>query len=112
MSIEKELEVYMDKTDWIYEVGAAADGNRVYPSVVSLKKYNSCHEQCGIVKVKVSYVETVEPGQTLKEELIDLRADDYPEKQVIHLEKRRKELQNWLKHTEKCLAEFKDKLSK
>lgn len=53
---------YMDKTDWECELGAASGGNVVYPSVEDLKRHAGCHESCGIVKVKVSFLSVeIEP---------------------------------------------------
>ena len=44
---------YMCKTDFDFELGMAADGNRVFPSVTALRESRSCVDQCGIVEVKV-----------------------------------------------------------
>jgi len=57
----REVEVYLDGTDWRYEIGHAADGNRVYPSVDCLKEENKCWDECGIVKCKLVFMETVIP---------------------------------------------------
>lgn len=50
---------YMCAIDWSCELGMAADGNRVYPSIEALKKHHTCWEECGIVKVRVQFLETV-----------------------------------------------------
>ena len=49
---------YMCKTDFEYELGCAAGGNRIFPSITDLKKHKSCWETCGIVKVSVRYIAT------------------------------------------------------
>jgi hypothetical protein len=50
---------YMCATDWRYEIGSAADGNRVYPSVDALKRELNCWEECGIVEVEVKIKATI-----------------------------------------------------
>ena len=61
--MDNELELsrvgYMCKTDFTWELGAALDGNTVYPSVEDLKKNRKCWEECGIVKVKILLEEVV-----------------------------------------------------
>lgn len=44
---------YMCMIDWEREIGAAADGNRVFPSVEALKAAHTCADECGIVEVEV-----------------------------------------------------------
>jgi hypothetical protein len=51
---------YMCLTDWDYEIGAAADGDIVYPSIRSLKEDRSCVNSCGIVEVKVMAVKVIQ----------------------------------------------------
>lgn len=53
----KKVTVYVDGIDWMYEVGHAADGNKVYPDINCLKKYNRCWEGCGIVKCELIFKE-------------------------------------------------------
>lgn len=53
---------YMCRTDFECELGAAAGGNCVFPSVEDLKESRQCHKACGIVEVLVSFREIVEPG--------------------------------------------------
>jgi hypothetical protein len=55
------VDCYMDLVDWECELGMASGGNRVYPSLEDLKEHNRCHEGCGIVKVRVSFLEIVQP---------------------------------------------------
>lgn len=47
---------YMDKTDFECELGAASGGNVIYPSVEDLKRHVSCHQSCGVVSVRVSFI--------------------------------------------------------
>lgn len=44
---------YMDKVDFDYELGGAAGGNKVYPSITNLQGCQPCTESCGIVEVEV-----------------------------------------------------------
>ena len=55
----REVEVFIDGTDWRYEVGHASDGNHVYPSVKDLQMHSKCWDECGIVRCKLVFVETV-----------------------------------------------------
>lgn len=52
--------LYMCKTDYEFELGYAAGGNTLYPSIEDLKKCKPCVESCGIVAVRVEYVETIQ----------------------------------------------------
>jgi hypothetical protein len=51
---------FMCATDWQYEIGNAADGNKVFPSVRALKEHMTCWEECGIVEVEVTVIATIE----------------------------------------------------
>ena len=53
---------YMCKIDFDFELGAAADGNKVYPSVNALSKGHDCADDCGIVEVEVKLVRVVSEG--------------------------------------------------
>jgi hypothetical protein len=44
---------YMDKVDWDYEIGGAAGGNKIFPSIDDLKHCKPCVDSCGIVEVEV-----------------------------------------------------------
>lgn len=57
--IEEVTIGYMDKVDFDEELGQAIDGNKVYPSVEMLERFQPCTRQCGIVKVEVRLVEVV-----------------------------------------------------
>lgn len=50
----------MCKTDWDHEIGSADDGNKIYPSVAALKRQRGCTDECGIVKVRVEFIEVVQ----------------------------------------------------
>lgn len=53
---------YMDLVDFECELGCAMGGNKVYPSITDLKESKKCVEGCGIVKVKVEFIEIVDEG--------------------------------------------------
>jgi len=53
----KTVTIYMDKTDWDYEVGCASDGNTIYPDLESLKEFNRCWDGCGVVKCEITFKE-------------------------------------------------------
>lgn len=54
-----EMTYFMCKTDYDHELGYAAGGVSLHPSVEDLKRCRPCVEQCGIVEVRVEYVATV-----------------------------------------------------
>jgi len=49
--VQKSIIGYMCYIDYVYELGNASDGNKVYPSEEALKKEHECWEECGIVEV-------------------------------------------------------------
>lgn len=51
----KTLKLYMCMIDWQHELGEAADGTLMYPSLKALQKYHDCWEECGVVEVTVSF---------------------------------------------------------
>lgn len=53
--MSKKVTVYIDGTDWRYEVGHASDGNKIYPSVADLQKYSPCWDGCGVVECEISF---------------------------------------------------------
>lgn len=53
---------YMCAVDWECEIGGASGGNQVYPSIKDLKAHRKCIEGCGIVKVRVQFLEHVQVG--------------------------------------------------
>lgn len=44
---------YMCLVDFECELGAAADGNHIYPSIESCREHRKCTDRCGIVEVEV-----------------------------------------------------------
>jgi len=42
---------WMCAVDFVYELGEAADGNKIYPSEEDLRKYHDCVDHCGIEEV-------------------------------------------------------------
>ena len=58
----KTVEVYMCKVDWDYEIGNAAGGNKVFATAEDIKHNLNCVHECGIVKVKVTFVEVIQPA--------------------------------------------------
>lgn len=53
---------FMCKIDWDYELGAASDGNKVFPSADALRRAHSSVDACGIVEVAVTLVRVVSEG--------------------------------------------------
>lgn len=59
---EKSVIGFMCKVDFDHELGAAADGVPVYPSLGSLKHQRPCVAECGVVRVRVVLDAIVEDG--------------------------------------------------
>jgi len=54
----KSIEAFMDATDFFYEEGRPIDGNRFFANVEDLKAMKEkCWDDCGIVKVKIEFIE-------------------------------------------------------
>jgi hypothetical protein len=53
---------YMCQTDFEHELGYAAGGSRVHPSVEDIKHTRRCVGGCGIVEVEVRFRRVVEAG--------------------------------------------------
>lgn len=66
-SENREVVVYIDGTDWNYELGEACGGTTLYPSIENAKKNLPCWKSCGIVKVKVILEKWVEKPTTTKQ---------------------------------------------
>jgi hypothetical protein len=62
-SARTKVRGFMCAIDWQHEIGNAADGNKVYPSVAALKKEHTMWEECGIVEVEVSVISTIAEPQ-------------------------------------------------
>ena len=60
MSKKKEAYAYVCKTDWIYHVPDDYHGINIYFSEKAIRELMPCVEECGIVKIKLSYEEVVE----------------------------------------------------
>lgn len=54
---------YMCLIAWEWELGAASDGNRIYPNEKSLRHHHPCADDCGIVEVEVRCRRLVSPGK-------------------------------------------------
>ena len=52
---------YMCMIDWQHEIGAASDGNKVYPSIEDLRRDHTMFEQCGVVEVRISFSKIMIP---------------------------------------------------
>lgn len=64
---------YMCSVDFECELGMASGGHRVFGSIDDLLNHKKCVYQCGIVKVRVQYLETItEPDYNIETE------DDVP----------------------------------
>jgi len=57
---QHSYEAYMDGTDFFFEEGRPFDGNRFFYNIENLKKQKMCIEECGIVKVRVSFIEWIQ----------------------------------------------------
>lgn len=66
----KKVTVYMDGVDWRYEVGSAADGNTIYPTLDCLQEYHSCWKGCGVVECEITFKKWV-----IKEDLEEAFGD-------------------------------------
>jgi hypothetical protein len=53
---------YMCATDFHHELGEAAGGTKIFPTMAELETHYSCVKQCGAVRVKVEVIEKVLPG--------------------------------------------------
>lgn len=57
---EKPRYGFMCMVDYEHELGAAAGGNVIFPSIAETKEHRKCTDECGIVKVMVLRVATVQ----------------------------------------------------
>ncbi len=53
---------YMCAIDFECELGAAAGGNIIYPSIDDLKRCHKCWENCGIVEVRTYFSREIVPS--------------------------------------------------
>jgi hypothetical protein len=54
---------YIDATDWDHELGEAMGGTKIYCSKEDILRERSCVKECGIIKVKISFVKRVTKGK-------------------------------------------------
>ena len=59
-TVARRVRGFMCKTDWDHEIGWASDGNKVYPSIDSVRRERKCTAECGIVEVDVTFVRIVQ----------------------------------------------------
>ena len=59
----KEYEAYVCQTDWDFHFPDDIAGVTIYFSEKDIKRERKCVEECGIVKVKVSFEEVVDVGK-------------------------------------------------
>jgi hypothetical protein len=61
--MEKEPKYgYMCEIDWTWELGEAKGGTTIYPSIKDLKEEHPVWANCGIVKVRIEFEETIVPS--------------------------------------------------
>lgn len=58
---------YMCKTDFDHELGQAAGGNQIYPSIQDLKRNRRCADECGIVKVEIRFLDVEQEPKPISE---------------------------------------------
>ena len=57
---DNEYTAYVCQTDWDYHFPDDWHGVNIYFSEKSIKEHRKCVEECGIVKIKVSFEEVVQ----------------------------------------------------
>lgn len=112
MKKKKKVEhvVYLDGTDFKYEIGHASDGNKVYPSLDCLKKYSPCWEECGVVECKLTLEEWVVPEnwELSMKNSVSCSVEDLEKKHdIIQLEAGKKHLA----YLEELVKKAKNKVS-
>lgn len=85
---------YMDKVDWDYEVGGAAGGNKVYPSIDDLEICKPCVASCGMVEVELKlrrvikesdFSERISKGKRLSKEEAQKKFEEAKKRRELHL---------------------------
>ena len=106
----KKVIVYMDMTDFFYELGCAAGGNKAYGSIKEVLENEPCANECGIVKVKVEYVETVKPNAwesgTDNKTIEEWEDYEKSEQYYNHLKARKKHYEKLVKTYKKRIDNF------
>lgn len=66
--VTEEIEVFVDLTDFMHEIGAgnAAGPHYIYNSLEEIKRKQPCVEQCGIVRAKLIKLEIVQGSDYTK----------------------------------------------
>ncbi len=98
---KRSVKVYMCGVDWKYEIGAAAGGNTVYPSVEDLKEHAKFWKGCGIVELEITENKWIvkENWEEMKKDAIP--AGDITKYQIAETKKQIKGLQTFLKRLQK-----------
>lgn len=87
-------EVYMDLVDFFHELGDAKGGNTVHPSIRDLRERHPCCRECGIVKVKVEHIETVQdPNYKLDKARTARDWEEYKQTTIAHYKEQQKYFQ-------------------
>jgi len=71
---------YICGVAWQHELGEIPV--LVYDSIERLKKMNSCWKECGIVELKVEFVEWIEPQDLTKVKTVEEQVDLLRQKRV------------------------------
>jgi hypothetical protein len=109
MEKNKKVKVYMDGVDYMYEVGHASDGNKVYPDTESLREHNRCWEGCGIVECELVFKKWVvkHDWERMAGDSINFSAEELKNNaDILRLESAQKHLE-WL---EKQVSKQKHKV--
>lgn len=61
--IPRRIVGYMDLVDFDYELGNAAGGNSVYPSIYDCERCRPCTSECGIAEVAVVFQKVAKEGK-------------------------------------------------
>lgn len=104
-----EHSVFIDATDFRYEVGHASDGNTIYPSLEDLKEHSPCWEECGVVRATLIFEEQVVKENwelTMKNSVVCNIEDLEKNRDIIQLEANKKHL----KYLESLVEKAKNKV--
>lgn len=91
------MKVYLCGVSYQHELGEAADGVTVYPSMPSIKKYDTCSNSgCGIVECEIKFNRWVEEQDFEKMVKNSIHADEMTKYQISDVKEKIKELQKFL----------------
>lgn len=81
---------YIDKTDFDYELGEARSGNIIYPSLSNILENETCSQECGVYKVKISIIESAHEGvsELHGKTIQELEAYQKSEEYLNHIQER------------------------